>query len=219
MAIGGILKAVWEYIKKLLGLKGLSSADQLLVMIAFVPALVSKIQEIIKSKNIAIPDRKAAIDFILNEFDKGTGEEPGALDIIKTMPPGVEEKLFDHFIEVVRILSYHYCGVPGYLVEMPIETAAGIGIKPDSTIDIGPILSWINQMKFDQGQPGIQAAQGAAGETGQGTDAGPAASLIEYREKIGKQSLNPTAYMLTDQIETLRQAVTALLQLEINRTA
>lgn len=59
-------------------------------------------------------DDKAKVDAWLEQLDKGTGSDDGALDVVKDLPNDQEEKLFDHFKEALRIYLYGRIKVPGY---------------------------------------------------------------------------------------------------------
>lgn len=61
-------------------------------------------------------DTKDKFDAWLLSADQYTGADPGAVDLVPSLPPDKEEELFDALITACRIYGYMLIGVPGYTV-------------------------------------------------------------------------------------------------------
>lgn len=57
---------------------------------------------------------KEQVDAWLSTADANFGADPGALDLVKDMPPEAEEEMTDGLIQFVRAYAYYRAGVPGY---------------------------------------------------------------------------------------------------------
>jgi hypothetical protein len=215
MSLGNFFKGALAFVQKALDLAGLSTTDQILVVMQFIPAVVSKIQDIIKAKGIPAEDRGPAIDFILNQFDQYTGEDAGAADLVKGLPPELEEKLFDHVKESIRILAYHYCGVPGY----------GSGSEaPNMKASIALIEAAIKSLP----EAGFQAAPGAVspapmpmpGVVLPDAMTKPGGSCFDRFmgcvDRLEAHKTKPTAFMIADQVAAVRDAVLLLVSPPVN---
>jgi len=59
---------------------------------------------------------KEKIDSWLDNVDRTTGTDPGAIEMIPGMPPDKEEEFFDHLIGAARLYAYSYAKILGYYV-------------------------------------------------------------------------------------------------------
>lgn len=60
---------------------------------------------------------KEKIDSWLETFDNVTGSDVGAIDIVPDLSPELEEQLFDHIKEAVKIFAYCKAKIPGFFIE------------------------------------------------------------------------------------------------------
>jgi len=75
--------------------------------------LIPAVDNAIKYQGLA---SKEQFDQWLVTLDATTGSDPGAFDFMKSMPPEIEEEMFDALINVARIYGYNRLKVEGYYV-------------------------------------------------------------------------------------------------------
>lgn len=92
--------------------KGSDDKPSLTELLPFVlNQLIPAVDNAIKYQGL---DTKEKFDQWLTFIDVSTGTDPGAFDFMGSMPPDVEEQMFDHLIETARIYGYNRLKVPGY---------------------------------------------------------------------------------------------------------
>lgn len=59
-------------------------------------------------------DSKQKIDSWIEQLDSTLGAEASALDLLKSMPPEVEEELTDALLKCIKLAAYNKAKIPGY---------------------------------------------------------------------------------------------------------
>jgi len=115
MAIWGFVAALLPLaIKTVKMLTGKETVNWIEVMPELLAKLPAAIENAVRHQGY---DTKEKFDAWLETFDATTGQEEGALDLIRSMPNDVEEQMLDHVKEAARIMGYNLIGVDGYKVE------------------------------------------------------------------------------------------------------
>jgi hypothetical protein len=91
----------------------------LMLLVKFIPDVIASVGQIGGMSD------KEKVDDALASFDAVTGIDEGAFDLLKDLPPDIEEQFMDHFKEIVRILAYNRLEVDGYFVAEPVVEEPG----------------------------------------------------------------------------------------------
>lgn len=86
---------------------------------SIVDVLPLALPKLLEAVTAAIDQQKLTtqeqIDAWIGTADKLTGQDPGALDLVRGLPADKEEILFDAILTAVKVVAYNRVGVPGYV--------------------------------------------------------------------------------------------------------
>jgi hypothetical protein len=82
-----------------------------------VPLVISQVLPLVNDAIVyGGMDSKEKFDSWLEGFDRATGSDPGAVNVIHDIPADKLEEFYDHIKEAARIFGYAKLGVPGFTV-------------------------------------------------------------------------------------------------------
>lgn len=113
----GLLKSLITLAPRVLGLFSVGSEPKITYDRGIEFALTNIFPAIRSAVEYGGLDNKEKIDAWFDAVDAGTGTDPDAIDLIKSMPDDKEEEMFDAIIVAGRAFAYNLAKVPGYWTE------------------------------------------------------------------------------------------------------
>lgn len=188
-----------------------SLAQTALTVLQSIPAILADVQAYKES------DRFERIRQAWETFDDQLGV--GGPDVLRDVPPEIEEQLFDGIKQAGLILSLWAAGY--YAKDHQEPSADEIAAVSNAFLEVSGFGEVFKQLQAGQNastgavepsQP-ESAPNGSAGADlpQQGVKTASLGVLVAYRQQLQKQQANPTLYTLAAQVETLQAALIALL--------